>query len=516
MASPRRRLRGSIVGGSASLGHTFRDGKFPPVSETVKAGIVIVGAGIAGLAAARQLEQRGVADLLMLELESQPGGNAISGANEVSAFPWAAHYVPIPGPKLKEVNQLFEDLGIITGHNPSGLPVYAEDHLCADPMERLFLHGRWQEGLVPNLGVTRDEARTIEAFFAEMQRLKDALGKDGRRAFAIPLDDSSQDEAYTRFDRMTMAEYLSSQCWLEAAPLRWYVDYCCRDDYGAGIEQVSAWAGIHYFAARDGVAANAPGHAVVTWPQGNGWIVQQIQRSLRAELRTGCAVWRVNPSDNHVNVDYYDMCRKRSVRLQARGVVWAAPHFVARRALAPLAQRPPAEPAPVYSPWVVANLTLDRLPTGPGMSPAWDNVLYPGRSLGYVVATHQNLHPMPRRTVITYYRPLDDAEPAVARQQALNRSFEEWCDIVLEDLKPAHPDLADHLLNLDVWIWGHAMIRPVPGFIWGPARRQMSPVLDRIVFAHSDLSGIAIFEEAYVRGVRAADALLNQLAPLLA
>jgi hypothetical protein len=44
----------------------------------------------------------------------------------------------------------------------------------------------------------------------------------------------------------------------------------------------------------------------------------------------------------------------------------------------------------------------------------------------------------------------------------------------------------------------------------------MSPVLDRIVFAHSDLSGIAIFEEAYVRGVRAADALLNQLAPLLA
>ena len=35
-----------------------------------------------------------------------------------------------------------------------------------------------------------------------------------------------------------------------AEPLRWYADYCCRDDYGASSEQVSAWAGIHYFASR--------------------------------------------------------------------------------------------------------------------------------------------------------------------------------------------------------------------------------------------------------------------------
>ena len=39
--------------------------------------------------------------------------------------------------------------------------------------------------------------------------------------------------------------------------LRWYLDYCCRDDYGAGMAQVSAWAGIHYFASRHGF--HAPG-----------------------------------------------------------------------------------------------------------------------------------------------------------------------------------------------------------------------------------------------------------------
>jgi hypothetical protein len=33
--------------------------------------------------------------------------------------------------------------------------------------------------------------------------------------------------------------------------------------------------------------------------------------------------------------------------------------------------------------------------------------------------------------------------------------------------------------------------------------------LPNLVFAHSDLSGIAIFEEAYTYGVRAADTLLQ-------
>jgi len=46
--------------------------------ETADAGIVIVGGGIAGLAAARRLQRRGFTDFQLLELESRPGGNAVS------------------------------------------------------------------------------------------------------------------------------------------------------------------------------------------------------------------------------------------------------------------------------------------------------------------------------------------------------------------------------------------------------------------------------------------------------
>src|ERR1051325_8102838 len=291
IASPQRRRRfpGSMVGGNSPLGHLLRDGKLPPVSETADANIVIVGGGISGLSAARQLQRKGISDFVLLQLESHVGGNAISGKNEISAYPWGAHYVPIAGSDSREVAELFEELGVITGRDTNGLPIYNEEFLCADPMERLSIHGRWQEGFVPQLGVSASEQRVIESFFAEMRRWQNTRGSDGKRAFTIPLDASSHDEEFTRLDKITMADYLRERGWLECAPLRWYVNYCCRDDYGAGIEKISAWAGIHYFASRDGGAANAANYAVVTFPEGNGWFVEKLQSKFAENIRGSCA-----------------------------------------------------------------------------------------------------------------------------------------------------------------------------------------------------------------------------------
>ena len=49
---------------------------------------------------------------------------------------------------------------------------------------------------------------------------------------------------------------LSFAAWLaehrfDSKPLLWYANYACRDDYGALASDVSAWAGLHYFASRD-------------------------------------------------------------------------------------------------------------------------------------------------------------------------------------------------------------------------------------------------------------------------
>ncbi|MFO1434733.1 MAG: hypothetical protein U1F76_32410 [Candidatus Competibacteraceae bacterium] len=47
--------------------------------------------------------------------------------------------------------------------------------------------------------------------------------------------------------------------------------------------------------------------------------------------------------------------------------------------------------------------------------------------------------------------------------------------------------------------------------MWGEARQWIAEYNGRIHFAHSDLSGYSIFEEAQYRGVLAAERVLDRL-----
>ncbi len=499
-------IPGGIVGASAAAGHRLRDGKFPAPVETIKADAVIVGGGMAGLAAARRLDKRGVSDILILDLEKEPGGNAASGRNAVSAYPWGAHYVPLVNDEATEVLALFEELGIIRGHDAAGAPIYEEEYLCSDPLERLFDCGRWQEGFLPQIGISDADAHDYSTFFTRTEQYRQMRGVDGRNAFAIPIDLSSHDPELLALDKITMEQWMTQQGW-NSVPLRWYVDYCCRDDYGAGMAHVSAWAGVHYFASRRGRAANADRDAVVTWPEGNGWLAHRLAAPLKDRTRTNAIAWNIEQSGKSVFVDYFDLARERSVRIETRGVVCAAPRFIAQRIVHGL----PGSAVGEYSPWMVSNVTLDDIPEGTGFPLAWDNVCRNSRSLGYVVATHQNMDRVPLQTVFTHYWPLDEAPPRDARMTAITRPYSQWCDMIVADLERMHTGITPHIKNIDVWLWGHGMIRPIPGYIWGEARAQMLQPFENIVFAHSDMSGISIFEEAYTRGAQAAEALFPLL-----
>ena len=52
------------------------------------------------------------------------------------------------------------------------------------------------------------------------------------------------------------------------------------------------------------------------------------------------------------------------------------------------------------------------------------------------------------------------------------------------------------------------MVRPVPGFLRGEALREAAKPVGNIHFANTDLSGVALFEEALHHGVRAAEEVL--------
>ena len=76
---------------------------------------------------------------------------------------------------------------------------------------------------------------------------------------------------------------------------------------------------------------------------------------------------------------------------------------------------------------------------------------------------------------------------------------------MLRDLARPHPELAREVRRLDVMRYGHAMVRPEPGFVCGPALAAAGAALRGPVhLAHADLSGFSLFEEAFDWGARAA------------
>jgi hypothetical protein len=310
-----------------------------------------------------------------------------------------------------------------------------------------------------------------------------------------------------------MAQWLAAEGF-RSQRLKWLVDYACRDDYGTTAEGVSAWAGIWYFAARqDGQGERSDGF--LSWPEGNGRLVKQLLGALDAtRVERGVLVHTVTPGPEGCRVDALEAGTGRPRAFQARQVVLACPQFVAAHVVAPWRQkRPEWAGAFQYGPWVVANVTLSGLPESRGFPLSWDNVFYESRSLGYVVATHQRLRFEERGpTVLSWYLPMAGLDAKAEREKVLSAGYPEWESLVMADLLPAHPGIGELVTRIEVQRWGHAMVRPAPGFMWGPARfaaqASLGPTLH---FAHTDLGGMALFEEANWFGVTAAERALKGL-----
>ncbi len=504
---------GALVDRAVETGHLLREATRPaPATEVRALDVLIVGGGVAGLSAAWRLRAAGLEDLLLVELDESLGGTSRSGRNAVSAFPWGAHYLPAPLETGGPVSRLLRELGAIVGEDEAGHPRFAEQMLIRQPDERLYYKGLWYEGLYLRAGASQDDLAELARFEAQIEQLSAARDGKGRKAFAVPTMLSSDDAEWMALDRISMADWLEQHGY-RSRRLRWVVDYGCRDDFGAPAALVSAWAGLWYFCARrDGARENA---GYLSWPEGNGRLVSHLASSLEpAQRHTGVLVHTIEPGEDGCLVHAIEAGSRRPLAFQARQVVFAGPRFVAGQVVSPWRrERPGFLAAFEYGPWVVANLSVSSPPRSRGFPLSWDNVLYESRSLGYVVATHQRERADETGpTVLTWYYPLDGADVKAERQRLLDARYPEWEALVMADLRAAHPDIDPLATRLEVMRWGHAMVRPRPGFYGSPERRQAQESLGQhLHFAHSDLGGLAVFEEANAFGVIAAEKVLAGL-----
>ncbi|MGC4100235.1 FAD-dependent oxidoreductase [Ferruginibacter sp.] len=440
--------------------------------------------------------------------EKEVGGNAKSGANEISAFPWGAHYVPIPNNDLTAYIDFLDECGIIKSRGENNLPEYKEEYLCFDPEERLFINGRWQDGLVPHFGLPAKDIAQIDTFLKQMNVYRYTTGADGKDAFAIPVNASSTDTVFTTLDNITMKQWMLNNHY-ESNYLHNYVNYCTKDDFGTPHDKISAWAGIHYFAARKGKAVNATYSDVITWPEGNGFLVNQLKKICKAQTKTNCLATKIIAQQDKVIVECFDAANKKYFAVEADQCIVAAPQFVAGRLLNNNERMAAVKNNFNYAPWMVANIKVNELKQKEGAPLSWDNVIYDSTSLGYIDATHQQLQLYKTKRNLTYYMPLCATDAVTERQQAQQKKHEDWVDVIFRDLEKIHEDIEEKTEEINVMVWGHAMIQPLPGFITGEARKEMArSINDNIHFAHTDIAGISIFEEAFYQGLNAAKKIM--------
>lgn len=494
------------------LGHWLRDTPaLPEADEDIHTEVLIAGSGAAGLTAAWQLKRGGLSDVLTVS-GPETFGNAAAGVDGALFFPTGAHSLALPSLESHHIREMLHEFGILQGDPLAPRPQFDPRWLVPASAARLLYRGHWQAGMLPREGISAAEQAEHARFLNIVAFYRQARGSDGRRAFSVPLEGSSGDEQFLKLDQYSMRTWLQESAF-SAPTLFWYLDYCCREQYGRHLDEISAWACLHSFCSREGLAANAEPGAHLAWPEGLTALMTRMatQGRLREHWLTGAvAQLRVNAEGVEALVVSESRGSMRTTRVRARYAVAAMPLYVLQQVFKEGAGYGFLAPrdVPRYAPWVVSNFILEKLPGERAGAPlSWRNAIYAERGLNYLAnpaATASEPH-----HCFTAYHALADLEPEAARTWLERTSAEELGKAVLRDLQPAYGwRLPLCLRRIAVTVRAHAMAVPEPGFLSNPGRLALRSSGGPLYFAHSDLSGLSLFEEASWWGYRAARQIL--------
>ncbi|MBN2497842.1 MAG: FAD-dependent oxidoreductase [Deltaproteobacteria bacterium] len=512
---------GQVKGERYAAGHELRDGRLAvqvPPAEGPLHDAVIIGGGPCGLACAWKLLRSGMESVLVVDKEDVLGGLCRGGTEDGLSFVVGSHYTDFPHPACKHLGELFQELGIIVGFTETGWPIIDErTFLKQRDARNIFTGSVWHHDEFPHpLASGRDE-RELERFEETCRRWSSWADGKNRPAFGIPIARISRAPEVRALDEISLTTWLEREGY-RSDLLRWFLTNRLQDEYGTPIERLPAWAGIQFFrtvlpdpdAADRGNEPNS-----LTWDEGLGFLGRRMDALLPdAWKRTGLWAVRVeNLEGGRVRTICYDPRRRSFHTFLSRHAVVAVPKMQVYDLVCDLeaAGRTEFEDLPYVS-WLVAVVHLDRLPTFPGGSVGWDNLLYGSWTLGYLDNQHQHTPAVApdKPHVLSLYAafPYNTKQE---RYEMLSYGWDYWARLILLELERAHPDIRRCIRKMDIWKWGHPMRQTHVGTIFGPLRRQMCRPFGHVHFGHADVCAIPVFEEASARGVEIAESILADL-----
>lgn len=425
--------------------HRLRDDeRLPSPAADRKVDLVIVGAGVSGLAAAEYAQK---ADFVLLEKEPFAGGNAYTETWEGLSYCTGSAWATVFSPEVKAAFERWKfDLK----------PIHGLDSACID--------GTWIEEFW--------DGNPDSPVFDRLPY--PAAVRASFRQLCKDLKKIDSEKEVKRLDAMSFAELLKPY----APEIARYWDTFGPSNWGCRAAETSAYLGVQ--AARDWSAAQR-----FTWEGGLGVgsqrIFEQLSASAQKRIEYNTTVYSVKRKGKRVVVSYFQNGEARSI--EAKVVVMATPKFITWRMVEglPEAQRK-AMASMKYAPFMMYNLCFSRVV----FNQAYDNFVVGAQNFTDFVpadfVTHGKGGDLTRKQVLTVYAPQRDEDRSVfmSEQATMARAR-----AAVDELGRLFPSWHEHLVEVRVHRRGHAMPKSIPGFYTKlqPAARAD---LGRIFFAHSD------------------------------
>ena len=451
-------------------------GKLPEVSESFD--VVVVGGGMSGLIAAYQLK-----DLkpLVLEQAVRFGGNSKGEAWQGLDYSIGAAYVGDPEAGSPIANFLGE-IGILEKMKPWDVE---KDPIVVDGKSHLDI---WGNGTGPR---NKKQFNRLRDYFAEVVQ-----GKNGRALPIIPPTSEKQKALLATLDKVSFKKHLETILREKLQPeVEAVMDEYCRSAFGGRLSEVSAAAGLNFFAGDTGGVRVAPG--------GNAGIAEHIlvklAEALPSEnLRAGSLVFDIGVVKEGAEIAYVNFSGK-VVKVAAKRVIFAAPKFVAAKVIEGLeTPRTKAIASLKYRPYVVANVLVEGESfLSASNEPKFYDI--------YFVTTKREKNPplaevtdltfgnfaMPdaARSVLTLYAPIPEGEKRAALMTATHETLK--ADIEKQLKEKILPVLAlepSKVKEIRITRWGHPLPLAEVGNFSAKGKIELlrAPFRDVVYFTNQD------------------------------
>lgn len=467
------------VRSNMSTGHKIMKAISIPSSQTIQTETLIVGGGIAGLSAANTLSG---GDFILCEMEDDFGGT--SGATKVgdNLFAQGAHYdLSYPKNYGEEALALLEKLNI-SEYNSSKNQFTFKDRQFIIPEEHqeiCYTKRGFQDAPIKAGINKKDFIDLIQPYVGEMKMPTRLIH-----------------EKFRGLNNLSFFEFIDKYL-MHDPSLITGIDYQMMDDYGANCSQVSALAGIHYYACRDYFGNNKP--ELFSPPEGNYYFINKLLNNVQGNrLKDSSIVFKIEKKTGLYHSKIYNTASEKVETIVSKNILYAGQKN-ALKFIYPTFY--PLYSNTTYSPWVGINFELSH--TIPGYQ-KWQNDMlgvHPNL-MGFVNSHTQNT----TNNILTMYMCFNPSERKEMPKIMTNPKaiIQEGVNYLNQFFKT---NSQEYIVSAHIKVMGHAMPIPTKGYLFKDRNSQTKH--ENFFFAGTDNGRLPLMFEALDSGIFAANLINN-------